>query len=105
MSLVPLIDKRLESVAKRGYGWYLALKVLQALAAPVMLALLTAWLLILAPLALLIEWGKSAWALLLECIGYYAEFFGRRWLSGFSRAYYHSLRKYQPQAATLDDDA
>ena len=82
----------LTNLAKRGYGWYLALKIGKALLLPFAVAGYP----ILLVIAIAYFMTKEAVGALVACIrGIPSDWddliASRRWFSGFSRSYYNGL--------------
>lgn len=96
------MDAYLQSLAAKGYGWYLALKIVKALLS---VPLFVCWIGVLSVLAVCIGvWDAIkafAWDLPAGMVQEARDFWAKRWLSGFSRAYYSGLSHYKPAPTPL----
>lgn len=89
----------LRSIAERGYGYYLALKIGKALAAiPYYPLFIAGWVVILAAIGLVFAVKAVFWTFPLAMTELFQTYWtDTRWFSGFSRAEYRRL--YTPLTA------
>jgi len=90
-----MLDRLMQRLARRGYGWYLALKVGKALLAVPLFVLyvpaLIALVLLLAAFRACAELWEGPKAIAADAM----SFWQRKWFKGFTRAYYDNLSHYR----------
>lgn len=89
------VDDLMMRLAGRGYGWYLALKVMKAASLPVFVS---GWLVYAAVLGLFLAIGGAIVAAKEAAVFIIGDFcenvLRKKWFTGFGRAYYGSLSHY-----------
>lgn len=82
-------------LAKRGYGWYLALKIGKAIIAIPWFFVLMVVMICVSAVLLIWNGVKSSRATVMDLLECVADYWRSKWFKGFSRTYYRSLSYYK----------